>query len=160
MSASNSSLELTMPSDREIVMTRFFDAPRELLWKAHTDPNLIPQWWGPRYFTTTVDKMEVKPGGVWRFVSRAPDGMEFAFNGVFREIQPPERLVWTFEFEGVPGQISLQTVTFERQSGGTKLTVTILCETAEDRDGILKSGMEEGYKETTDRLEELLSKLE
>jgi uncharacterized protein YndB with AHSA1/START domain len=82
-------LTVTTPSDREIVMTRVFDAPRELVFKAYTDPSLIPQWWGPRGFTTTVDQMDVRPGGVWRFVQRGPDGSEYAFNGVYREIAPP-----------------------------------------------------------------------
>jgi uncharacterized protein YndB with AHSA1/START domain len=144
------------PSDQEIVITCAFEAPRELVFKAYTDPALIPKWWGPRGFSTRVDKMEVKRGGVWRFVQRGPDGKEYAFNGVFREVEPPERLVQTFEFEGMPDHVLLQTVTFEDQGGKTKLTVTALFQSMEDRDGMLKTGMEEGATETLDRLAELL----
>src|SRR5262245_66608961 len=103
---------LTTPSDLEIVMTRVFDAPRELVFKAHTDPKMVPQWWGLRTNTTTVDKMDMRPGGVWRFVQRDPQGNEYAFNGVYREIVPPERLVNTFEFEGVPGHIVVDSSVF------------------------------------------------
>ena len=159
MSAKNSSTStLTMPSDREIVMTRVFDAPRELVFKAYTDPNLIPQWWGLRSNTTTVDKMDVRPGGVWRFIQHDADGNEFGFNGEYREIVPPERLVNTFEFEGMPGHIIVDTAMFEElPDGKTKLTVTSLFDTVEDRDGMLKSGMEGGAIETWDRLAELLA---
>ena len=158
MTNSNNAAKFTFPSDREIVMTRIFDAPRELVFKAYTDPNLIPQWWGPRNLTTTVDKMDVRPGGAWRFVQRGPDDSEYAFSGVYREIVPPERLVDTFEFEGMPGHVLLETVTFEEQDGKTKLVVTSLFQTVEDRDGMLKSGMEEGAAETMDRLEEYMEK--
>lgn len=141
---------------RELVITRVFDAPRELVFKTHTDPALIPKWWGPRGFTTTVDKMEVRPDGVWRFVQRGQDGKEYAFNGVYREVVPPERLVQTFEFEGMPGHVLLQTATFEDQGRKTKLTTTALFQSVEDRDGMLKTGMKEGATETLDRFAELL----
>lgn len=140
----------------EFVITRVFDAPRELVFKAYTDPALIPKWWGPRGFTTTVDKMEVRLGGVWRFVQRGQDGKEYAFNGVYREIVPPERLVQTFEFEGMPGHVLFQTATFEGHGGKTKLTITALFQSVEDRDGMLKTGMKEGATETLDRFAELL----
>lgn len=155
-----STLTLTLPSDREILMTRDFDAPRELVFKAYTDPKSIPQWWGPRGYTTTVDKMDVRPGGVWRFVQRDQDGNEFAFNGVYREIVPPERLVYTFEFEGMRGHVMLETVTFEEHDGKTKLTDRALFDNVEDRDGMLKSGMEQGAAETMDRFAELLKELQ
>lgn len=155
-----STLTLTLPSDREILMTRDFDAPRELVFKAYTDPKNIPQWWGPRGYTTTVDKMDVRPGGVWRFVQRDQDGNEFAFNGVYREIVPPERLVYTFEFEGMRGHVMLETVTFEEHDGKTKLTDRALFDNVEDRDGMLKSGMERGAAETMDRFAELLKELQ
>lgn len=112
---SSPTLTVTKPSDREIVMTRVFHAPRELVFKAYTDPDLIPQWWGPRRFITTVDKMDVRPGGAWRYLQRGPDGNEYGFNGVYRELVPPERLVSTFEFEGMPGHVVLDTATFEDQ---------------------------------------------
>ena len=150
---------LTLPSDREIVMQRVFNAPRELVFKAYTDPNLIPKWWGPRRYTTTVDKMDVKVGGVWRFVQRDVAGNEYAFNGEYREIAPPKRLSYTFEFEGMPGHVLLETVTFEEHDGQTKVTVTSLFRSAEDRDGMLQSGMEQGANESQDRLAELLGSM-
>jgi len=147
-----------LPSDQEVVITRIFDAPRELVFKASTDPNLIPQWWGPKRYTTTVEKMDVKPGGVWRFIQHDQDGNKYAFNGVYREISPPEREVHTFEFEGMPGHVMLETSMFEEFEGKTKLTVTDLFQTVEDRDGMFNSGMKEGATESMDRLEELLKK--
>lgn len=152
-----SALKVTTPSDREIVMTRVFDAPRELVFKAYTDPNAIPRWWGLRAHTTTVDKMDLRPGGVWRYVSRGPDGSEYAFNGVYREIVPPERLVQTFEFEGMPGHVSVETATFDEHDGKTTVTSTSVFDTVEDRNEMLKSGMEAGAAETFDRLAELLA---
>jgi len=147
------------PGVQEIVATRVFDAPRELVFKAITDPNLIPQWWGPRSLTTTVDKMEVKPGGIWRFVQRDAGGNEYAFHGVYHGIESPDRIVYTFEFEGVPGHVLLETVTFEDQDGKTKLVDQSVFQSVEDRDGMLMSGMEEGAAETMDRFAELLAKV-
>jgi len=141
---------------KEVTITRVFDAPRELVWKVANDPDLIPRWWGPGRLTTTVDKMEVRPGGVWRYVQRASDGSEYAFNGVYREVVPPERLVYTFEFEGMPGHVALQTVTFEEHEGKTKLTQKVLFRTVEDLEGMVSSGMEEGSVETMDRFAQLL----
>lgn len=147
------------PGKQEIVMTRLFDAPRELVFKAYTDPNLIPQWWGPKSLTTTVDKMDVKEGGVWRFVQRDAEGNEYAFHGVYHAIVSPERLVYTFEFDGIPGHVLLATVTFEELNDGkTKLTDRSVFQSVEDRDGMLKSGMEEGAAESMDRFAELLAK--
>ena len=149
-------MTLDMPSDREIVLTRVFDAPRDLVFKACTDPKPNTEMVGAKILTTTIDEMDVRPGGVWRYIQRGPDGSEYAFNGVYREIVPPERLVYTFEFEGMPGHVLLQTVTLEEHDGKTKLTATALFETVEDRDGMLNSGMEAGAAESYDRLEELL----
>jgi uncharacterized protein YndB with AHSA1/START domain len=144
------------PGKGTIVITRDFGAPRERVFKAYTDPSLIPQWWGPRRLTTAVDKMDVKPGGAWRFVQHDPSGGEYAFNGVYREVVFPERLVYTFEFEGMPGHIMVETVTLEEQDGRTKVTDTAVFQTVEDRDGMLQSGMEEGVDESMDRLAELV----
>jgi uncharacterized protein YndB with AHSA1/START domain len=153
----NSSSTLTILSEREVVMTRIFDAPRELVFKAHTDPNLIPQWWGLRNNTTIVEKMDVRPGGTWRFIQRDAEGNEFAFNGEYREVVPPERLVNTFEFEGMPGRIILDTSIFEElPDGKTKLTAISLFETMEDRDWMIRTGMEVGSNESWNRLDELL----
>jgi uncharacterized protein YndB with AHSA1/START domain len=147
------------PDKQEIVITRVFDAPREMVFKIMTDPKLIPQWWGPGYLTTTVEKMDVKFGGVWRYVQRSPDGNEYSFKGVYHECASPERLVYTFEFEGLPGHILLETVTLEELDGKTKLTDTSVFQTLEDRDVMLKSGMESGASESMDRLEEILTKV-
>jgi uncharacterized protein YndB with AHSA1/START domain len=148
-------MTLTTPSDREIVFTRTFDAPRKFVFKAYTEPNLIPQWWGPRGFTTTVDNMHVRPGGVWRFVQRGPDGHKHAFNGVYRGIVPPEWIAYTFEFSGMPGHALLETVTFEARDGKTKVTANARFDTVTQRDGMLNSGMERGAAESWDRLAEL-----
>ena len=148
-----------LPSDREILVERLFDAPRELVFKAHTEPRLIPRWWGPGRLTTTVDKMDVRPGGLWRFVQRDASGNEYAFNGEYREILAPERVAYTFEFEGMPGHVLTETATFEEHDGKTKLTVTDVFDTAEDRDGMLQSGMEEGAAESQYRLAQLLADL-
>lgn len=148
------------PGKQEIVMSRTFDAPRELVFKAMTDPELIPQWWGPRAYTTLVDKMDAKHGGVWRFVHRGADGVEHGFRGVYHLIAPNEKIIQTFEFEGFPGHVSLETMTFEDQDGKTKVIATSVYQSVEDRDGTLMSGMEGGAKETWDRFAEILRELQ
>lgn len=148
------------PGKQEIVMTRVFDAPRVIVFKTVTDPKLIPRWWGPKIYKTTVDKMEVKPGGTWRFIQSGADGKAFGFHGVYHSVTPSEGLVYTFEFEGMPGHVLLETVTFEEQDGKTKMTTRDVFQTVEDRDGMLKSGMEGGAAETTDRFAELLKELQ
>lgn len=146
------------PGKQGIVVTHVFDAPRELVFKAFTDPNLISQWWGPRRYTTTVDRMDVRQGGVWRYVQQDAEGNEYAFHGVYHDIASPERLVFTFEFEGMPGHVLLETVTLEEQEGKTRLTDSSVFQSVEDRDGMLQSGMESGASESMDRLAELLAK--
>ena len=160
MAANSSTFTLTTPSDREIVITRMFDAPRELVFKAITDPTLIPRWWGPRRYETIVDKMEPRVGGTWRFINKDADGNEFAFNGVYREIVPPERVVQTFEFEPMPGHVSVDTMTLEEVDGKTKLTSRSLFDSREDRDGMMQSDMESGVRETYDRFEELVQEIQ
>jgi uncharacterized protein YndB with AHSA1/START domain len=152
---SSHALKIELPSDREIVLTRTFDAPRALVFKTMTDPALIPKWWGPHGSTTIVDKMDMRPGGEWRFVHKAANG-DTAFRGVYREIVPPERLVYTFEWEGLPGHVSTETVTFVEEGGKTTVINRALFDSVEDRDGMLRSGMEKGAAETMDRLAELL----
>jgi uncharacterized protein YndB with AHSA1/START domain len=161
MSVTNSpTAVLTILSDREVVLTRIFEAPRELVFSAHTDPDLIPHWWGLRSNTTIVEKMDVRPGGIWWFIQRDAAGYEFAFHGEYREVVSPERLVNTFEFEGVPGHIILDTYIFEElPDGRTQLTAMSLFATIADRDGMLNSGMESGSNEAWDRLAELLVRL-
>jgi uncharacterized protein YndB with AHSA1/START domain len=147
------------PGSYEIVMTRTYDAPRELVFKVSMDPELVPQWWGPAYLTTVVDKMDVRPGGQWRFVQHDPDGNEYAFHGVYHDLDAPARFVQTFEWEGMPGHVILETYTFEEEDGKTTVTTQSVFQSVEDRDGMLASGMEEGSVELMDRLEVLLAKL-
>jgi uncharacterized protein YndB with AHSA1/START domain len=146
------------PGKHEIIMTRAFDAPRELVFKTYTDPNLISQWWGSEDSTMIVDKLDVQKGGMWRFINREADGSEYAFNGVYHEVSSPDRLVYTFEFEGMPGHVLLETVRFEEQDGKTLLRNSSVFQSIEDRDGMLQSGMEEGADKSMDRLEKLLAK--
>ena len=154
--SSTATTKVTLPSDREILITREFDGPRDLVFKAMTDPDLIPRWWGPRGYTTTVDKMDVRPGGSWRYVVREPDGRESAFRGEYREIVAPERVVQTFEWEPMAGHISVDTATFTEHDGRTLVTTRSLFSSKEDRDGMVQSGMEKGLRETHDRFSELL----
>jgi len=147
------------PGQLNIRMSREFNAPRELVFKACTDPALVAQWWGPRETTTVVDKLEPRMGGIWRFVQRDTNGEEYAFRGVFHEVTAPERLVYTFEFEPMAGHILLETITFEEHNGKTRLINTSVFQSVEDRDGMIASGMESGAEESWDRLEELLKTL-
>jgi uncharacterized protein YndB with AHSA1/START domain len=150
---------ITTPGDREIHVERVFDAPRERVFAVYTDPELIPQWWGPRGTETVVDEMDVRPGGRWRFVGRDSEGNEFAFRGVFREISPPERVVQTFEWEGMPGHVSIDTAVFEDLGDGrTRIVSDSIFHLREERDGMIASGMEGGLNDTYDRLEELLAR--
>lgn len=144
------------PGKNEIVITRVLDAPRELVFKTITDPNLIGRWWGPARFTTIVDKMEVKPGGLWRYVQGDTEGNEYGFHGVYHEITSPERIVQTFEFEGMPGHVSLETVRLEDEGGKTRWTSIAVYQSLEDRDGMVQSGMESGARELMERLATLV----
>ena len=160
MAASSHTLSVTTPSDREIVMTRTFDAPRELVWEALSKAEHMREWWGPRGFTMPVCEMDFRVGGAYRFVQQGPDGVEYAFRGEFREIVAPERLSWTFEFEGMPGNVSVDTMTLTEEDGRTTITSTSVFDSVEQRDGMLESGMETGAAETYDRLAELLEKMQ
>jgi uncharacterized protein YndB with AHSA1/START domain len=152
-------MQVTIVSDTDIQITREFDAPRDLVFKALTDPSLYPRWWGPRKYKTVVDVMDVRPGGKWRMRNIAADGGEHAFRGEFREITPPERVVWTFEYEPLAGHISVETMTLTEHDGRTLLTVRDQFASKEDRDGMLQSGMESGARETYERLDEVLAEL-
>jgi uncharacterized protein YndB with AHSA1/START domain len=147
----------TLVGDREIHVEREFDAPRERVFAAYTDPELIPQWWGPRGTTTIVEEMEPVTGGRYRFVSRNSDGSETGFRGVFREVIPHERIVQTFEWEGMPGHVSVDTAVFEDLGDRTRVVSTSVFHLTEEREGMLESGMEKGMNETYDRLDELLA---
>ena len=152
--------KVTTGHDREIVSERIFDAPREKVFAAMTDPELIPQWWGGEDRVTIVDEMDVRPGGSWRFRTgdcEEPDPRE-AFRGTFREIVPPERVVQTFEWEGMPGHVAVDTATLEDLGDGrTRLVISTVFHTTEERDGMLGSGMEKGINESHDKLQELLA---
>ena len=148
---------VTTLSEREVAIERVFNAPRERVFVAYTDPQLIPQWWGPRRMTTIVDQMDVRPGGAWRFISHDCEGQEQSFRGIYREVTSPERLVQTFEWEGMPGHVAVETVTFEDLGERTRMRTTSLFHTTEERDGMLSSGMESGVTESHERLEELLA---
>ena len=158
MTSQQTALTVTTPSDREIRLEREFDAPRDRVFAVMTDPALISEWWGPRGTATEVDQMDVRPGGAWRYVVRDADGTETAFRGVYREIAAPERIVQTFEWEGLPGHISIDTAVLEDLGERTRLVTTSLFHTVEERDGMLSSGMEGGAGETYARLEELLAR--
>jgi uncharacterized protein YndB with AHSA1/START domain len=150
--------KVTTPSERVIHVEREFAAPRDEVFAAYTDPELIPEWWGPRDMTTVVDQMDVKAGGSWRFVVRTADGSESGFRGTYREVTPPQRIVQTFEWEGMPGHVAVETAEFEELGGRTKITTTTLFHTNEERDGMLQSGMEGGLNESYARLDELLAR--
>ena len=158
MTAANKSTPLTLPSDREIRMSRIFDAPRDLVFKTMTDPTAVPHWWGPRSLTTVVETMDVRPGGSWRFVQNDANGGTYVFHGEYREVTPPERVVNTFEFDGFPGHVVVEMLTLEDLGARTRVTMTSFFESTEDRDGMLHSGMETGAVESWDRLEELFAR--
>lgn len=146
-------------SDTELAMQRMIAAPRELIYRAFTEAELIPKWWGLRNSTTVVDTFEPRVGGKWRFVQREADGSEYAFRGEFLELDPPGRIVQTFEFEPMPGHVVTDTLTLSEIDGGTLIRINSVFESIEDRDGMLRSGMEAGANETYDRLEELVATL-
>ena len=146
------------PGTQEIIITRSFDAPRELVYKAYTDPDAVRQWWGQRTSETVIDELEARAGGRWRFVERDGEGNEHGFHGVYHEATAPERIIYTFEFEGMPGHVLLETITFEEQDGKTHMTDLSVFQSVGDRDGMLQSGMESGAAESLDRLDEYLAK--
>ena len=148
------------PGKQKIIITRVFDAPPELVFEAYTDPDLLSQWLGPRSLTMIVKQMDVKPSGSWRYVHKDAEGNEYGFHGVFHTVEVPERLVQTFEFEGMPGHVSLDTAVFEAHHGKTNLKLLSVFQSLEDRDGMLWSGMESGMNEGFDRLEEVLKELQ
>ena len=146
------------PGTQEIVITRSFEAPRELVFKAMTDADAVRQWWGQASAETIVAQLEARPGGRWRYVQREGDGNEYGFHGVFHDLQAPERIVYTFEFEGMPGHVLLETVVLEDQDGRTLMTDTSVFQSVADRDGMLQSGMESGASESYSRLDDYLAK--
>lgn len=154
-----SRLSVTLPSEREILMTREFDAPRELLFDALTKPEHLKHWYGPREYTVSSCEVDFRPGGKWRIVHRDREGNEFAFRGEILEVVAPERAVRTFEWEGLPGHVSVETLRLEDLGGRTRVTVASAFDSVEDRDGMLQSGMERGAADSYDRLAEYLATL-
>jgi uncharacterized protein YndB with AHSA1/START domain len=163
--------------DREFLITRVFDAPRELVFKAWTEPKHLAQWWGPHPFTTPICQMDVRPGGAYRIVMRSPDGADYPLTGVYREVVKPERLVMTMDASEHPSEWHdlvnpnrskgdnnpagemLSTITFEEIAGKTRVTVRVLLISAAVRDAMVKMGMNEGWSQSLQRLAELLPKL-
>lgn len=156
---------ITTPTDREIVITRVFNAPRELVWKAWTQPEHLSRWWGPKGWTLPICKMDFRVDGTWYYCMKGPEGEESCGLAVYREIDEPERIVYTDYFanaqgnpvEGMPE--SLVTVKFTEQNGRTLVTSSVLYPTTEDRDRVLQMGMAEGITESLDRLDEHLAAL-
>jgi uncharacterized protein YndB with AHSA1/START domain len=147
---------ITKPSDREVRIERIFDAPRDRVWRAFTDPALVAQWWG-RGNKLDIERMDVKRGGHWRFVEHAPSGSH-GFEGRYREVTPPERIVQTFEWDGMPAYVAIETVTLEDLGDGrTKVVNVSLFHTTEERDGMLNSGMEGGLNESYAALDRVLA---
>jgi uncharacterized protein YndB with AHSA1/START domain len=152
-------LKVTTPTDREIVLTRVFDAPRHLVFEAFSKPELLKRWFGPRGWSLVVCEVDFKVGGGFRFVLRSPDGQQMGMRGVYREITPPERSIHMESFDDYPGE-SQVTAVFIEQGGKTTLTATVLYASQEVRDAVIKSGMEHGAAESYDRLAELLPSLQ
>jgi uncharacterized protein YndB with AHSA1/START domain len=149
----------TFISDKEILVTRIFNAPRELVFKVYTDPELLPRWWGPAIYETIVEKMDVRPGGSWRFIHKDKEGKEYAFHGDYREVQEPERIVQTFIYEGMPDHALLETISMESLGGNTKVISSEQFASKEDRDGMWATGMEWGTSESMERFAAVLKAL-
>jgi uncharacterized protein YndB with AHSA1/START domain len=150
------------PGKQEVLIEREFDAPRELVFKAFTDKKLYVQWLGPKKYEMKLEKFEPKNGGSWKYINKDKEGNEFRFHGIYHEILPPELMIDTFEFEGLPekGHVSLETARFEDLDGGkTKLRIQTVFQSVTDRDGMVQSGMEQGMNESFERLDELLAKI-
>jgi uncharacterized protein YndB with AHSA1/START domain len=159
----NKTIVTVEPGTQELFIVREFDAPRELVFKAHTDPELYARWLGPRGYTMTIDVFEPYSGGTWRYIHADQDGNEYAFHGVYHEVAAPERLIGTFEFEGLPekGHVEFDTARFEELPGGrTKLTIQAVYQSVEDRDGMVASGMEKGVTDGYQQLDELLEAMQ
>lgn len=140
----------------ELVVSRLLKAPRELVFRAWTDPEMMPKWWGPRSQELTLCELDVRPGGTWRVISRGPDGVEQGFRGVYQEVVPPVRLVSTFSWDGAPDQVSTDDLTLEERDGRTLLIARSIYPAGADMQAILATGMMEGWLETLDRLRELV----
>ncbi len=149
-----------MTSDREIVVTRVLDAPRELVWQAWTEPEHVAQWWGPNGFTNTIQEMDVRPGGVWRLVMHGPDGTDYPNKIVYLEVVNPERLVYDHGDDQVNGLLFHVTVNFAEQGGKTRVTMRAIFDSAAERDRVVREfGAVEGANQTMDRLRQYLTRM-
>jgi uncharacterized protein YndB with AHSA1/START domain len=154
-------LDLEIPTDQPVISwRRFVSAPPELVWKVFTEGEHLSNWWGPASLALVVCDIDLRPGGTYRFVSRAPDGGEYAFHGEYRVVDRPHRLVTTFVYEGAPDHQAVDSVTFEALDGGTMITGHSEHDTIEARDAHVASGMESGMRESYDRLSALLALLQ
>ena len=149
-------LEVTTPSERAIVLTRVFHAPRSMVFDALTRPELLKRWFGPRGWTLAVCEVDLRVGGKWRFVLRGPDGREMGMSGIWRELSPPGRIVHVEMFDDYPGESLVTTILTERD-GKTTMTATAEYESQSVRDAVIRSGMEHGAAESYDKLAELLA---
>jgi uncharacterized protein YndB with AHSA1/START domain len=153
----SSALKVTLTSDTEISMTRTFDAPRELVFKAHSSCEHMTHWWGPRQYEIAECEIDFRPGGKWRIVHRGQEGDQYTFSGEYREIVSPERITWTFVWEG---HVSVETMVLDEKDGKTTITTNSTYDSKEDRDAMMSGdAMEQGAAETYDRLEEYLKEL-
>jgi uncharacterized protein YndB with AHSA1/START domain len=152
--------EITTPAGEPVIITRrFLKAPPELVYRACTEGEYLRRWWGPRRLETVACDVDLRVGGSWRIVHRAPDGAEFAFHGEFLELEPPSRRVATFVYEGAPEDEAVETLVFEEVEGGTMLTATSRHRSVEARDMHVASGMEEGIIDSYLRLDDLMADL-
>lgn len=149
----------TAPDNREAVATRVFDAPRDLVWRAMTEPEHVKRWYGPRDTQLTSCEIDLRVGGRFRFVMAGPNGTEFAFSGTYREVDPPSRIVNTWCFEPMPGHDALETATFQEQDGRTVVRLSILFQTPEDYAGWAGAGAFGGWAESLERLGEVIAAL-
>jgi len=147
------------PGQPTITITREFRAPAEAVFRAHTDPDLLVQWLGPRRLTMSIQEYDVRHGGAWRYTHRDADGSEYRFRGVFHGTPSVDGIVQTFEFEGAPGHVSLERLSFEEKDGRTLLTMRSVYQSIGARDAMIESGMESGVNDSMDRLDELLTTL-
>jgi len=148
------------PGKAEVIVTRVYDAPQKHVYKAYTEPDLVATWWGSEKYTIKIDKLEAKKGGLWRIVERDTEGKKYAFHGVYHDLISPERIVNTFEYEGMPGHVCLKTTVFDKIGGKTKVTSKSVYLSVADRDEMVKAGMETCVLESWDRLAVYLKKLE
>jgi uncharacterized protein YndB with AHSA1/START domain len=151
--------EVTLPSDTQILITRDFNAPPHLVYKAWTTPELIKRWWSAKRGAVTVADVELRVGGTWRWVMMTDEGFEVGFHGEYRELVPGERIVSTEVYEGMPEGEALNTMTFRAKGGGTAMSILVQHQNQEHRDAHINSGMEGGMQDAMDLLEEAVADL-